>query len=306
MSNQSLIPTEFILHGFSDIQEFQPFHFLAFLFIYLIAAIENVLIITVIIRSHHLHKPMYFFMANLAFQDLGSISVTVPKSMENSLRKINTISYSGCICQVFFLLFFTISHFYLLGIMAYDRYIAICNPLKYETIMNKKACIQMAMSTWISGFGLSSLYTGSLFTVNFCSNDVNQFFCEIPQLLKIACSDTYIIVFYTICAGSSISFIYISLIITSYIEIFRAVLRITSSQRKPKAFSTCLPHLIVIVLYITSGSLVYLRPMSRSLSTMDLVLSVFYCMLPPLMNPLIYSIRNSELKRASWKLIADL
>ncbi|XP_061444791.1 olfactory receptor 14A16-like isoform X2 [Rhineura floridana] len=306
MSNQSSSVTEFLLRGFSDTEELQSLHFIAFLIIYLLALIENLLIITVIIYSHQLHKPMYFFLANLALQDLGSISVSVPKSMANSLMNTKTISYNGCICQVFFFVFFTVSHFFLLGIMAYDRYVAICNPLHYETMMNKKACIQMAISVWITGLLCSAVYTGSTFTIEFCSNDINQFFCEIPELFKIACSDTYLIALCVLYVGASVAFINLILIVYSYVQIFRSVLRIPSTQGKQKAFSTCLPHLIVISLYFVSGTFAYLKPTSMSLSSMDLVVSMFYCMLPPIMNPFIYSIRNRELKMAFWNLTVNL
>uniref|UniRef100_A0A670JLF6 G-protein coupled receptors family 1 profile domain-containing protein n=1 Tax=Podarcis muralis TaxID=64176 RepID=A0A670JLF6_PODMU len=306
MHNQSSRVTEFVLHAFSDDQKLQTFHFTTFLAIYLMAAIENLFIITVTISSHHLHKPMYFFLSNLALQDLGSISVTVPKSMANSLMKTNTISYNGCICQVFFLVFFTASHIFLLGIMAYDRYVAICNPLQYETVMNGTACIQMAISVWSIGLLYSTIYTGSTFTIEFCTNDINQFFCEIPQLFKIACSDSYIIAFLAVWIGTFVAFIYLTLIVFSYVQIFRVVLKIPSAEGKKKAFSTCLPHLVVISLYFISGSFAYLKPTSRSLSTMDLVASLFYCVLPPLMNPLIYCFRNKELKMAFRKLTANL
>ncbi|XP_077774410.1 olfactory receptor 14A16-like [Podarcis muralis] len=306
MFNQSSGLEEFILHGFSDTQGSEIYQFIIFLIIYLIAVTENLIIITVISYSAQLHKPMYFFLANLAFQDFGSISVTVPKSMANAVMNSKTISYNGCICQVFFFVLFSGSHFYLLGIMAYDRYIAICCPLHYETVMNRKACIQMAIGAWIAGLLYSASYAVSTFTIEFCSNNINQFFCEIPQLIKIACSESYLIVFWNTCVIASLSSIYIVLIVYSYVQIFRAVLRIPSAQGKEKAFSTCLPHLVVISLYFLIGTLAYLKPISKSLSSIDLVLSVFYCMLPPVMNPLIYSIRNRELKLALWKLISNV
>ncbi|XP_077774411.1 olfactory receptor 14A16-like [Podarcis muralis] len=306
MFNQSSGLMEFILHAFSDTQEMETFRFIAFLLIYLLALIENLLIITVISCSPQLHKPMYFFLANLAFQDIGSISVTVPKSLSNSLMNTKTISYSGCICQVFFLILFIGSHLFILGIMAYDRYIAICCPLHYETIMNRKTCVQLAICAWVGGLLYSTIYTGSTFTLEFCSNEINQLFCEIPQLFKIACSDSYLIAFWVICVGASLGFTYFALIVYSYVQIFRAVLRIPSAQGKEKAFSTCLPHLIVISLFLASGSFAYLKPTSGSPSVMDLVLSMFYCMFPPVMNPIIYSIRNRQLKSALWKMTANL
>ncbi|XP_077774350.1 olfactory receptor 14A16-like [Podarcis muralis] len=305
MSNQSRV-NGFLLHGFAEIQQLQIFHIIIFVMMYLVAFIENLLIITVIIYSHQLHTPMYFFLANLSFQDFGSISVTVPKSIANSLMKTQTISYSGCICQVSFLVFFMVSHFIILGVMAYDRYVAICNPLHYETVMNKKACIQMAASAWIGGVFYSTMYTGATFRFEFCSNVINQFFCEIPQLLKISCSDSYLNEIWVLIFGSSFGFLYFSLIIFSYVQIFRAILRIPSSQGKQKFFSTCLPHFIVISLFVVSGTFVYFRPSSSSPSAFDLLVSMFYCMVPPVMNPLIYSMRNKELKVAFWKLITNI
>ncbi|KAM6448976.1 olfactory receptor 14A16-like [Liasis olivaceus] len=305
MENKSRV-SEFLLHGFPDTEDLRIVHILAFLIIYLVALTENIIIITIIVYSHQLHSPMYFFLVNLSLQDLGSISVTVPKSMLNSLMNTETISYSGCLCQVFFLVFFMLSHFFLLGVMAYDRYVAICNPLRYEMVLNKKACIRMATSAWMGGLFYSMLYMGNVFTVEFCSRIINQFFCEIPQLFKISCSDSYLPVVWALIFGSCLAFLYFALIVFSYIQIFRAVLRIPSTQGKQKVFSTCLPHLIVICLFLVSGHFAYLRPTSSSPSTSDILISMFYCVLPPVMNPLIYSMRNKELKMAFWKLILSI
>ncbi|XP_070584530.1 olfactory receptor 14A16-like [Erythrolamprus reginae] len=302
MENQSRVG-EFLLHGFSDTEELRILHIITFFVIYLVALIENLIIITIILYSHQLHSPMYFFLANLSFQDLGSISVTVPKSMLNSLMNTETISNSGCFCQVFFFVFFVMSHLFLLVVMAYDRYVAICNPLHYEMVMNKKVCIQMITIAWMGGLFYSALYIGNLSTVEFCSRIINQFFCEIPQLLKISCSDSYIVEEKALIFGSCIGFILFALIVFSYVKIFREVLKIPSTQGKQKAFSTCLPHLTVICLFIVSGMFAYLRPTHSSPSTSALLISLFYSVVPPLINPLIYSIRSHELKMEFWKLI---
>ncbi|XP_063158395.1 olfactory receptor 14A16-like [Candoia aspera] len=299
-------PSEFLLHGFPDTEELQMVHIIVFFLIYLVALMENLIIIMVIVYSHQLHSPMYFFLVNLSLQDLGSISVTVPKSLLNSLMSTETISYSGCLCQVFFLIFFMLSHFFLLGVMAYDRYVAICNPLRYETVLNKKACIQMATSAWMGGLFYSMLYVVLLLRLEFCSKIINQFFCEIPQLLKVSCSESYLAVVWVLIFSSCLAFLYFALITFSYIQIFRAVLRIPSTQGKQKAFSTCLPHLIVICLFLVSGNFAYLRPTSSSPSTSDILISMFYCVVPPVMNPLIYSMRNKELKMTFWKLILSI
>ncbi|XP_025031739.1 olfactory receptor 14A2-like [Python bivittatus] len=190
--------------------------------------------------------------------------------------------------------------------MAYDRYVAICNPLRYETVLNKKACIRMATSAWVGALFYSAFFAGNVFTVEFCSRIINQFFCEIPQLLKISCSDSYLPVVWAVIVGSCLAFLYFALIVFSYVQIFRAVLQIPSTQRKQKVFSTCLPHLLVICLFVVSGNFAYLRPTSSSPSTSDLLISMFYCVVPPVMNPLIYSMRNKELKMAFWKLILNI
>nr|XP_032640349.1 olfactory receptor 14A16-like [Chelonoidis abingdonii] len=191
MSNRTIV-TEFLLVGFSDVWELQILHFVVFLVIYLAALMENLLIFMAIAFNHHLHIPMYFFLMNLSFLDLDSISVTVPKSMANSLMNTKTISYAGCFAQVFFHLFLSRTDFSFLTIMAYDQYAAICQPLCYETIMNSRACVQMAAGAWISGIVFSALHTGNTFALTFCGgNMVDQFFCEILQLLKLTCSDSY-------------------------------------------------------------------------------------------------------------------
>ncbi|XP_005286796.1 olfactory receptor 14A16-like [Chrysemys picta bellii] len=303
MSNQTTM-TEFLLLGFSDVPELQILHFVVFLLLYLTSLLGNLLIITAIALNHQLHTPMYFFLMNLSILDLGSISVTIPKSMANSLMNTRVISYSGCVAQVFLFLFFASADFAILTVMAYDRYVAICQPLHYETVMNRRACVQMAASAWISGILYSAVHTGNTFAISFCGgNVVDQFFCEIPQLLKLACSDSDLsevgFLIFSVCLSSS-CFVFI---IVSYVQIFKAVLRIPSEQGRHKAFSTCIPHLIVVSLFICIGTFAYLKPTSNSASGLDLVLAVLYSVLPPMMNPIIYSMRNKELKGALSKLI---
>ncbi|KAM9120350.1 olfactory receptor 14A16-like [Pangshura tecta] len=303
MSNQTNI-TEFLLLGFSDIRELQILHFVVFLVVYLAGMTGNLLIIMVVALDHHLHSPMYFFLMNLSILDLGSISVTIPKSMANSLMNTRSISYSGCVAQVFLLVFFAVSDFALLTVMAYDRYVAICKPLHYETIMNKRACVQMVASAWISVIVYSSLHTRNTFAISYCGgNEVNQFFCEIPQLLKLACSDMYLgeveLLIFSACLALS-CFVFI---ILSYTQIFQTVLRIPTEQGRHKALSTCLPHLIVVSLFVSTVIFAYLKPTSSSPSNLDLMVAVLYSMLPPVMNPIIYSMRNKEIKASLRKLI---
>uniref|UniRef100_A0A8C0GFA1 G-protein coupled receptors family 1 profile domain-containing protein n=1 Tax=Chelonoidis abingdonii TaxID=106734 RepID=A0A8C0GFA1_CHEAB len=278
MSNQTTM-TEFLLLGFSDAPELQILHFVVFLVLYLASLLGNLLIITVIALNHQLHTPMYFFLMNLSILDLGSVSVTIPKSMANSFMNTRSISYSGCVAQVFF-------------------FLILC------FMMNSRACVQMAAGAWIGGILNSVLHTGNTFALTFCGgNMVDQFFCEVPQLLKLACSNSNLsevgFLIFSVCLASS-CFVFI---IVSYVQIFTTVLRIPSEQGRHKAVSTCLPHLIVVSLFICTGTFAYLKPTSSSTSGLDLMVAVLYSVLPPMMNPIIYSMRNKELKGALSKLI---
>ncbi|XP_075768174.1 olfactory receptor 14A16-like [Pelodiscus sinensis] len=306
MSNRSIV-TEFLLQGFSDVRELQILHFVVFLAIYLVVLMGNLLIISAIILDHHLHTPMYFFLGNLSVLDLGSISVTVPKSMANSLLDIRVISYPACVAQVFFFVVFSSIDFALLTIMAYDRYVAICQPLHYERVMNRRACVQMAASAWIAGMVYSALHTESTFRLPFCqSNVLNQFFCEIPQLLKLACSDSYLSELGLLAVSAFLDLNCFAFIMVSYVQIFKAILRIPSEQGRHKAFSTCLPHLAVVSLFLSTGLFEYLKPTSSSASNLDLLVGVLYAVVPPMLNPVIYSMRNKEIKAALKKLIVSI
>ncbi|XP_062994515.1 olfactory receptor 14I1-like [Elgaria multicarinata webbii] len=303
MSNFSL-NSSFLLLEFSKVRELQILHFIAFLGLYMAIMIGNLLIIAAVVLDHHLHTPMYFSLMNLAMMDLGSISVTIPKSMTNSLMNSRLISYFGCVSQVFFYLFFEVSDFVLLTIMAHDRYVAICNPLRYEAIMNKRACIQMAFSAWFSGLLYASVHTCSMFSITLCSNVVNQFFCEIPALLKLTCSDLYFVEFGLLLLGCNMSLGCFIFIIVTYVQIFTAVLRNPSMQGKQKALSTCLPHLTVVFVFVFTGVFAYMRPPTVTSSEQDLAFAITYTIVPSMMNPVVYSMRNKKLKDALRKLLS--
>ncbi|XP_054667948.1 olfactory receptor 14A16-like [Grus americana] len=298
MSNSSSI-TQFLLLAFADTRELQLLHFGLFLGIYLAALLGNSLIITAIACDHHLHTPMYFFLLNLSLLDLGSISTTLPKAMANSLWDSRAISYAGCAAQLFLFVFFVSAEYCLLTVMAYDRYVAICKPLHYGTLLGSRACAHMAAAAWGSGFLTALLHTANTFSLPLChGNAVDQFFCEIPQILKLSCSDAYLreagLLVVSVCLGFG-CFVFI---VVSYVQIFRAVLRIPSEQGRHKAFSTCLPHLAVVSLFLTTGTFAYLKPPSISFPSLDLVVALLYSVVPPAVNPLIYSMRNKELKDA--------
>ncbi|XP_074021130.1 olfactory receptor 14J1-like [Numenius arquata] len=306
MSNSSSI-TQFLLLAFADTWELQLLHFRLFLGIYLAALLGNALIITTIACDHRLHTPMYFFLLNLSVLDLGSISTTVPKAMANSLWDTVAISYWGCATQLFLFVLLIAAEYSLLTVMAYDRYVAICQPLHYGTLLGSRACVHMAAAAWGSGFLSALLHTANTFSLPLCQGNVlDQFFCEIPQILKLSCSQSYLREVGLLVVSACLAFGCFVFIVVSYVQIFRAVLRIPSEQGRHKAFSTCLPHLAVVSLVITTGMFAYLKPPSISSSPLDLVVSFLYSVVPPAVNPLIYSIRNQELKDTSKKLILSL
>lgn len=303
MSNGSSL-NEFLLLAFADTRELQLLHFSLFLGIYLAALMGNGLIITAIACDHHLHTPMYFFLLNLSVLDLGTISTTVPKSMANSLWDTRAISYSGCAAQIFLCAVFISAEYCLLTVMAYDRFVAICRPLHYGTIMGTRACVRMAAAAWASGFLNALLHTGNTFSIPLCQgNTVDQFFCEIPQIFKLSCSDSYLSEVGLIVVNACLFFGCFIFIVLSYVQIFTAVLRIPSEQGRHKAFSMCIPHLAVLSLFISTIIFAYLKPPSISSPAVDLVMAVLYAVVPPTVNPLIYSMRNKELKDALKKLI---
>ncbi|NXP47891.1 O14J1 protein, partial [Heliornis fulica] len=298
MSNSSSIP-QFLLLAFADTPELQLLHFWLFLGIYLAALLGNGLIITAVACDHHLHTPMYFFLLNLSLLDLGSISTILPKAMTNFFWDTRAISYTGCAVQLFLFAAFIVAEFCLLTVMAYDRYVAICQPLHYGTLLGSRACVHMAAAAWASGFLYALLHTANTFSIPLChGNEVEQFFCEIPQILKLSCSHEYLREVGLLMGSSFLVFGCFVFIVLSYVQIFRAVLRIPSEQGRHKAFSTCLPHLAVISLYVSTGIFSYLKPPSISSPALNLVVAVLYSVLPPAVNPLIYSMRNEELQDA--------
>ncbi|XP_017943891.3 olfactory receptor 14J1-like [Manacus vitellinus] len=304
MSNSSSMP-QFLLLAVADRRELQLLHFWLFLAISLAALLANGLILSAVACDHHLHTPMGFFLLNLSLTDLGCICTTVPKAMHNSLWDTTTISYKGCAAQLFFFYFFITAEYFLLTTMCYDRYVAICKPLHYGTLLGSRACAHMAAAAWATGFLYSLVHTVSIFSLPLCQgNALGQFFCELPPILKLSCSHSgYLREIGLIGVSVCLVFGCFIFIVFSYVQIFRAVLRIPSQQGRHKAFSTCLPHLAVVSLFLSTLFFSYLKPPSISSPSLDLVLSVLYSVVPPALNPFIYSLRNQELKDALRKLI---
>ncbi|XP_065493619.1 olfactory receptor 14C36-like [Caloenas nicobarica] len=304
MPNSSSI-IQFLLLLFTDTRQLQLLHFWLFLGIYLAALVGNGLNITTIACDQHLHTPMYFFLLNLSLLDMGCISTILPKSMDNTLWDTRAISYTGCASQVFLVFFFISAELYLLTIMAYDHYVAICKPLHYGTLLGSRACVYMAAAAWGTGFLNALLHTANTFSLPLCKgNAVDQFFSEIPQILKLSCSDAYLRGVWVIVISVCLAFGCFVFIVLSYVQIFRAMLRIPSEQGRHKAFSACLPHLVVVSLFISTSSFAYLKPPSISSPSINHVVAVLYSVVPPAVNPLIYSMRNQELKDALKKLIS--
>ncbi|XP_031461920.1 olfactory receptor 14J1-like [Phasianus colchicus] len=304
MPNSSSI-SEFLLLALADTRQLQLLHFWLLLGIYLAALLGNGLISTAVACHHRLHSPMYLFLLNLALLDLGCIPTTLPKAMANALWDTRTISYAGCAAQLFFFSFLLSAEYSVLTIMSYDRYVAICKPLHYGTVMDSRACAIMAAAAWGAGALHALLHTASTFSIPLCQNNtVDQFFCEVAPTLKLSCSESdylreIVNVYFSLCLIIG-CFVFI---VVSYVHIFRAVLRMLSKQGRHKAFSTCLPHLAVVSLFLSTAMFAYLKPPSMSSPSMDLVVAFVYSVVPPTLNPLIYSMRNQELKDALWKLM---
>ncbi|XP_026540028.1 olfactory receptor 14A16-like [Notechis scutatus] len=301
MPNRTII-MDFLLMGFSEQREFQLLHFVVFLMMYLVILIGNFLLIILVVMSNHLQTPMYFFLVNLAIVDLGSTTVTIPRSIVSALMNARRISYSECLAQMFFFVFFLSSDLFLLTAMAYDRYVAICHPLHYMSMMQWKNCIQMAGGAWMVGFLNAAMHTGSLFSLPFCSKVIHQFFCEIPHLMKISCFDPKFSEKWVLLFSAFLGVVCFMLIIISYVKIFKTLLSMSSMAGRQKAFSTCIPHLLVVCLLCGTGIFSHFIPNSGSSDEWNEVLAVIYSVIPPMMNPVIYSMRNKDIKAALWKL----
>ncbi|XP_064285637.1 olfactory receptor 14I1-like [Passer domesticus] len=303
MSNSSSI-SHFLLLALADTRQLQLLHFCLLLGISLPALLGNGLIISTVAWGQHLHTPMFFFLLNLAFSDLGSICTTVPRAMHNSLWNTSIVSYEGCAAQAFFFLFFISAEYFLLTIMCYDRYVSICKPLHYGTLLGSRACAHMAAAAWASAFLNALMHTANTFSLPLCHGNVlGQFFCEIPHILKLTCSKYYFRELGLIAFSVCLAFGCFVFIVFFYVQIFRVVMRIPSEQGWHKAFSTCLPHLAVVFLFLSTAIFAHLKPPSISSPTLDLALSLLYSVVAPALNPLIYSLRNQELKAAVWRLM---
>ncbi|KAE8578477.1 hypothetical protein XENTR_v10023584 [Xenopus tropicalis] len=296
MENQTTVYV-LVLAGLSDLPSLQFPLFLVFLLIYLITLTGNLLILLLIFTDSHLHTPMYFFLGTLACLDMSLSSVTVPRMLFDLLRERRIISVPACITQVFFFFFFCTSEVFLLAVMSCDRYVAICRPLHYMQIMSWKVCVQLVLILLVIAAAYSLLQTLFLTKLRFCRPDALQsFFCDLPQLLQVSCSDTFINVLLIFLFGILLGGSPLGLTFYPYIPIITTVLKMTSKHTRSKAFSTCSSHLTVVSIFYSSAFFNYFRSNVNDHYAKNKVASVFYAILTPFLNPLIYSLRNQELK----------
>lgn len=295
--------SQFIFEPLSGIHTIKIILFLLVLTLYLLTLMGNIFIIFSSLTNPALQSPMYFFLRNLSFLEIGYTTTIIPKMLSNLLSEDTSISFIGCATQMYFFGSLGIAECCLLAAMAYDRYIAICHPLRYSVIMNQTICLQISTVCWLSGVLVVLVPASIIFTLPFCgSNRIQHFFCDLPPLLRLACADIYKseVIIYTV----TIVFIMLPflLILVSYIHILHAVLKMSSTTQRSKAFSTCSSHITVVTLFYGSAVLTYLKPTSANSRGTDEVLSFFNTIVCPMLNPLIYSLRNKEMKDSLKKL----
>ncbi|XP_029435957.1 olfactory receptor 12D2-like [Rhinatrema bivittatum] len=294
--NQSRV-TEFILLGFTDVPALQIFLFTLFSLFYLIALMGNFTIIMLTVTDPNLHNPMYFLLTNLSFLDMCYSSVTVPKLLTNFLSERTTITFNGCITQLHFFHFFGGTEALILSAMSYDRYVAICSPLHYPIIMNRKICILLALSSWLIGFLYSTVHTCLTAKLPFCKfNKISHFYCDIKPLLKLACTNTQLNEHLLNIVTGFIAVSSFSLILTSYVYIGSSILKMRSAHGRQKAISTCASHLTVVLFYHGTAICTYLRPTSEHSLEQDKVSAILFTVLTPALNPIIYTLRNKDVK----------
>ncbi|XP_062992637.1 olfactory receptor 1361-like [Elgaria multicarinata webbii] len=304
--NQSYI-TELILLGFEENQVLQIPLFLLFLLIYIVTMAGNILIILLVVTDQHLHTPMYFFLGNLSCLEICCSSNILPRMLSSFITGRKTISVSACFVQEYVFGSLGTVECYLLSVMSYDRYLAICKPLHYVTMMSDKLCLQLTVSSWISGLLLSSMTMILISKLVFCvDNEIDHYFCDTFPLIELSCSDTQILKLFVYVESSIITFPPFTLTLTSYFFIIVAIMEIPSTTGKQKAFSTCSSHLLVVTIFYGTLISIYVIPSTNRLNGFHKVFSVFYTTLTPMLNPIIYSLRNREVKDALRRLIAFL
>ncbi|XP_052019082.1 olfactory receptor 14J1-like [Apodemus sylvaticus] len=294
----------FLLLVFSDKHDLQILHALFFLVTYLFGSVGNFIIITITSLHLQLHSPMYYFLKHLSILDLSSLSVTVLQYVDSLLAGSGYISYGQCMLQIFFFEAFAWGEVAILTVMSYDCYVAVCLPLHYEVIMCPKKCTWALTGVWLSTGILGTLYIAIISFIRFCrAKIIHQLFCDVPQLLKLSCSNDQLVTMGVVNFLSVMAFVCFIGIVISYVHILSTVLRMPSAESRSKVFFTCLPHLFVVSLFPSTGTFAYLNPTSDSPTALESLLSIFYTVLPPTINPVIYSLRNETIKSVVGKLL---
>ncbi|XP_074838655.1 olfactory receptor 1M1-like [Carettochelys insculpta] len=304
--NQTPI-AEFILLGFGEVGELQPLVFLLFLVLYIVTLAANVLIVVLVVADQHLHTPMYFFLGNLACLETCYTSIFLPRLLTSLLTGDRTISIKGCIVQLYFFAFMSTIENLLLAAMSYDRYLAICHPLRYAPLMNGRVCCQLVAGSWISSMMICGIGFIFLFQLTFCeSKEIDHFFCDLTPILKLACDDTRMLQLLVFIQSAVVMIVPCLLTLASYICIIITILQIPSSTGRRKAFSTCSSHLTVVVFYYGILITVYAVPAVNTPNVLHKILSVFYTALSPMINPFIYCLKNKEVNECIRKAILKL
>ncbi|KAM6215024.1 olfactory receptor 6C4-like [Rhynchocyon petersi] len=305
MKNQTL--TEFILLGFTDNPQFQVMIFIFLFLTYIFSVMGNLTIITLTLLDSHLQTPMYFFLRNFSFLEISFTTIFIPRFLNSILTGNNTISFAGCFTQYFFAIFLGATEFYLLAAMSYDRYVAICKPLHYMTIMSNRVCTQLVLCSWLSGF-LIILYPIILTSqLDFCaSNVLNHFYCDYGPLMEISCSDTSLLELIDFILAIVTLVITLLLVILSYSYIIKTIMKIPSAQQRKKAFSTCSSHMIVISLSYGSCIFIYIKPSAKEGVAFNKGVAVLITSVAPLLNPFIYTLRNQQVKQAFKDIIRKI
>ncbi|KAM9040012.1 olfactory receptor 2D2-like [Sarcophilus harrisii] len=302
-SNHSSV-TEFVLLGFSNDPALNKILFIIFLLLYFCSVLGNGLIIILICLDSHLHTPMYFFLCILSILDMGIITATVPQLLVHLLSSSRLISFAGCWVQMYLFACFGLTECMFFVVMAYDRYVAICYPLRYMLILNWDLCVRLVVGTWASGFFLSLVHTYFTMKLPFCGpNKVNHYFCEGPSVRSLACMDTHFIEMVDFFLSFFLVLVPLSFILASYVRITMAILKIKSTQGRYKAFSTCASHVIVVTMFYAPSIYIYMRPNSNYSSERDKQISLFSNMITALLNPVVYSLRNKDIKTAFIKVV---
>ncbi|XP_058393711.1 olfactory receptor 10J1-like [Diceros bicornis minor] len=294
---------EFVFQGFSSFHEHKLTLFVVFLTLYLLTLAGNVIIVTIISIDRHLHTPMYFFLRMLSTSEIVYTLVIVPRMLFSLLGPSQSISLAGCATQMFFFTTLAINNCFLLTAMGYDRYVAICNPLRYTVIMNNRVCTQLVWVACSIGLLVAIIQTSSVFRLPFCDREVTHYFCDIRPVMKLSCADTTLHDIINFIVSSLVIMVPMSLIFISYILIISTILKIASAEGRKKAFATCASHLTVVIVHYGCASIAYLKPKSENMRDQDQLISVTYTVFTPLLNPVVYTLRNKEVKDALHRAI---